>query len=368
MKKTISNLEIPTIFFLALMIVLGIVTFNLFTPYFNIIIISLIIVQIFHPFYKFVYSKTKSAGLSTLASIIVTLVCVIIPLVLILLLTINEIKNISDSGNLFNIVGNLEGSINETIRNVNANLLKSTGFELSQLELRVILIDLATSLRNQLLPVASQILSLSGEILFNLFLLVLSLSYLFPLFDNLPKIFKKVSPLDDEVDSLIFEKLRQTTKGVLKGTLIVAIIQATAVLIPLMLMGVGAPVLLWLLMVLLSIVPIGSGLVWAPVGVAIIIGGISSGNSTQIVLGILLIIYSAIIINVIDTTFRPRLMKGAVNIHPLAAVFSVLGGIALFGVLGILYGPVLFVLFLTLVDIYRKNFLSGNRNHEITTA
>ena len=368
MKKTIANLEIPTIFFLLLMVVLGLVTFNLFTPYFNIIIISLIIVQIFHPFYKFIYGKTRSAGISTFASIIVTLVCVIIPLVLILLLTINEIKNISDSGNLFSIVGNLEGSINDTIKNINGNLLKSTGFELSQLELRVILIDLATSLRNQLLPVASQILSLSGEILFNLFLLILSLSYLFPMFDNLPKIFKKVSPLDDEVDSLIFDKLRQTTKGVLKGTLIVAILQATAVLIPLMLMGVGAPVLLWLLMVLLSIVPIGSGLVWAPVGIAIIIGGMTSGNTTQIILGILLIIYSAIIINVIDTTFRPRLMKGAVNIHPLAAVFSVLGGIALFGVLGILYGPVLFVLFVTLVDIYRKNFLSGNRNHEITTA
>ncbi len=368
MKKTIANLEIPTIFFLLLMVVLGLVTFNLFTPYFNIIIISLIIVQIFHPFYKFIYGKTRSAGLSTFISIVVTLVCVIIPLVLILLLTINEIKNISDSGNLFSIVGNLEGSINDTIKNINGNLLKSTGFELSQLELRVILIDLATSLRNQLLPVASQILSLSGEILFNLFLLILSLSYLFPMFDNLPKIFKKVSPLDDEVDSLIFDKLRQTTKGVLKGTLIVAILQATAVLIPLMLMGVGAPVLLWLLMVLLSIVPIGSGLVWAPVGIAIIIGGMTSGNTTQIILGILLIIYSAIIINVIDTTFRPRLMKGAVNIHPLAAVFSVLGGIALFGVLGILYGPVLFVLFVTLVDIYRKNFLSGNRNHEITTA
>ena len=135
-----------------------------------------------------------------------------------------------------------------------------------------------------------------------------------------------------------------------------------------MLMGIGAPVLLWLIMVLLSIVPIGSGLVWAPVGIAVIIGGISSGNTTQIILGVLLIVYSAIIINVIDTTFRPRLMHGAVNIHPLAAVFSVLGGIAAFGILGILYGPVLFVLFLTMVELYRKNFLSGKREHEIATS
>ncbi len=366
MKKTLSNIEVPTLFFLGLMTLLGIFTFRLFSPYFNIIIISLIIVLIFHPFYRFIYSRTKSKGISTLVSVITTLVCVIVPLVLILLLTINEIKTLSDSGNLFSIVGNLETSINDAISNINTNLLSTTGFALSQLELRSLLIDFAVNLRDQLLPVASQILSLSGEILFNLFLLILSLSYFFPLFENLPSIFRKVSPLDDEVDKVIFEKLKQTTKGVLKGTLVVAILQATAVLIPMMFMGIGAPVLLWLIMVLLSIIPVGSGLVWAPVGVAIIIGGISSGNTNQIILGILLIVYSAIIINVIDTTIRPRLMQGAVNIHPLAAVFSVLGGIATFGVLGILYGPVLLVLFLTIVDIYRKNFLKNKLEHEIS--
>lgn len=366
MKKTISNLEIPTVFYLALLIMLGLLAFNLFAPYFNIIIISLIIVQIFHPLYKFLFKRTNSAGLSTLASIITTLICVIIPFVLVLLLTINEVRNLSDSGNLLNIVGSLESSINNTITNINNSILSTTGFALSQLELRSLLIELASNLRDQLLPVASQILSLSGEILFNLFILILSLAYLFPMFEKLPRIFKRISPLNDDVDELIFNKLKQTTKGVLKGTLVVAILQATAVLVPLMLMGVGAPVLLWLLMVILSIVPIGSGLVWAPVGVAVILGGISSGNTTQIILGILLIVYSAIIINVIDTTFRPKLMQGAVNIHPLAAIFSVLGGISIFGVLGILYGPVIYVLFLTLMDLYRKNFLSQH-NNEIAT-
>lgn len=368
MKKTLSNLEIPTVFFLLLMIFFGILTFNLFSPYFNIIILSLVIVLIFHPFYRYIYSRTKSRGLSTLIAVFTTLVSVIVPLVLILLLTINEIRNLSETGNLFSIIGNLEISINQAIQNLNTNLLITTGFQLSELELRSLLIDFALNLRDQLLPVASQILSLSGEILFNLFLLILSLSYFFPMFDNLPNIFKKVSPLDDDVDRVIFDKLKQTTKGVLKGTLVVAILQATAVLIPMMLMGIGAPVLLWLIMVLLSIIPIGSGLVWAPVGVAIIIGGVSAGNTTQIILGILLIIYSAIIINVIDTTFRPRLMQGAVNIHPLAAVFSVLGGISLFGILGILYGPVLLVLFLTLVEIYRKNFLKSKDEDKIITA
>ncbi len=366
MKKTIQNLEIPSIFFLISLVLLGLVVFRLFSPYLNIIIISLVITQIFHPLYRFLYRKTRSAGLSTLISVLTTLISVIVPLIIILILTINEIRTLTESGNLLNIVGNLEGSINNSINNINNGILSTTGFQLSQLELRALLIELLGNLRDQLLPVASQILSLSGEILFNLFLLVLSLGYFFPMFDKLPQILRKISPLDDKVDQIAFEKLRQTTKGVLKGTLVVAVLQATAVLIPMMLMGVGAPILLWLIMVFLSIIPVGSGLVWGPVGAAFILGGLSTGNSTQVILGVLLIIYSAIIINVIDTTFRPKLMRGAVNIHPLAAVFSVLGGLSMFGFLGILYGPMLLVVFLSFAEIYNKNFLKTD-GHEIST-
>lgn len=369
MKKTIQSLDVPTVFFLLFTTLLGLFTLQLFNPYINIIIISLVVVQIFHPFYQFIYRKTKNKSLSSFLSVLLTLISVIIPFVVILLLTINEIRNLSVSGNFIEIIGNLEESINNTITNINSGILKSSGFAISQLELRSLLLSFASDLRNQLVPLASQILSLSGGLLFNLFLFILSLSYLFPLFSELPRLFSLISPLNKKIDKIIFDKLRETTRGVIKGTLGVAIIQATSVLIPMVLMGVGAPILLWIVMVLLSIIPVGSGLVWAPVGIAIILGGISSANASQVILGILFIVYSAIIINIIDTTFRPRLMKGATNVHPLATIFSVLGGISVFGILGILYGPVILILFVTLMKIYNSNFTKRDEDStEIKTA
>ena len=76
-------------------------------------------------------------------------------------------------------------------------------------------------------------------------------------------------------------------------------------------------------------IPVGSGLVWAPIGIIMII----QGTPASIFSGIFLIVYSAIIINVLDSFLRPKLIKSDVNLHPLVTILSVIGGVGLFGVL-----------------------------------
>src|SRR5258708_4879932 len=138
MRKTLANLEVPNIFLILLLVILGLATIKLFNPYVNIIIVSIVIVQAFHPLYKFILKKTKSSALSTIISILVALIVVIVPLVIILLLTINEVKNLSDGNNILDFIGNLEQTINNTIINLNNGVLKNIGFELSQINLRTL--------------------------------------------------------------------------------------------------------------------------------------------------------------------------------------------------------------------------------------
>jgi len=195
-------------------------------------------------------------------------------------------------------------------------------------------------------------------LLFATFILILCLIYMFPAYEKLPKIFARFSPLDTKYDDLIYSKFINTLKGTINGTFVVAIAQATAVIIPMIFMGVGAPVLLWIIMLILSIVPVGSGLVWAPVGVIMIIQGIANQTPGGVLAGIFLIVYGAIIINVVDSILRPRLIKSEVNIHPLVTILSVIGGIGLFGFFGILYGPLIVVIFMTILDIYKTNYLN----------
>lgn len=356
--KLNEYIRIKDIFFIVALVVVTYLTLRLFQPYLNILFISLVIVQIFQPVYRLIYRSFKSEALATFISIISALILTILPLSLIFILSVSEISTFTANRDILGSVTNLQLSINETITNINGFLeTLNPNLKLSSLDLETIILNLALGAKEQILPVTQQILTLSGEILFNLFLLLISLIFFFPLYKNMPELFTKISPLDKRIDLLLFDKFRATTKGVLKGTFFVAIVQASAVLIPLLLLNVSAPVLLWVIMVILSVLPIGSGLVWGPIGIGMFIGGLSTGNTTQIILAIALLIYSAVIINVIDTTLRPRIVKNTINIHPLVTIFSVLGGLSVFGPIGILYGPIIVVFFLSMLEVYNKQYL-----------
>jgi len=356
--NTLKELEIKNIFLLLVLGVISYLAFRIFSPYLNIIIIALVLVQIFHPVYRYLLRKTNSQPLSTTLSVLITIFLMVIPIILLVILTLSEVSKFTTS-NILNL-NELQSSINSLIDGIN-NFFKSLNLSMtiSRLNSDQLIESIAVSVQNQLLPFVQQILSLSGEILFSLFLLILCLIYFFPIYENLPTIFSRISPLDGDLDAILFRNFKTTTKAVIKGSFFVAIIQATAVLIPLLILNVGAPILLWVVMVILSILPIGSGLVWGPLGIFMIIQGIQTGNPAQVLIAISLMIYSAVIINVIDTTLRPRIMKKSVNIHPLVTIFSVLGGIYYFGPLGILYGPLIIVFFVSIVDIYHKKFMSS---------
>jgi predicted PurR-regulated permease PerM len=358
--KTIS-IDLRNIIFLLLMVVVILITATLFGRYISLLIVSLVIVQMFHPLYKFLLKRIKNSGISTLLSIIVVLLTVVIPITLLILLVVSEIQSITNSTEIFESLSDLDETVNNIISSINQFLTHhNLGTTINQVNLAEVVgqIDKIAVVRDQLLPFVGGIASLSGEILFTLFLMLLSLIYLFPEYEKLPAALAKISPLDNDIDKLLVKRFRDTIRGVVKGTFIVAVLQATAVIIPMIFLNIGAPVLLWVIMVILSIVPIGSGLVWGPVGLAIIIGGSTSGDAGMVLTGLGLIIYGAIIINVIDTTVRPRLMKDAVNLHPLVTIFSVLGGISMFGFLGILYGPLIVVIFLTVMEVYGSKYIN----------
>lgn len=360
--KTLKDLEVKNIFLILALILISFLAIQIFSPYFNIIIVALILVQIFHPFYRKILDRTNSKALATSVSVLVTIFFMIIPVIILILLTLTEISKIT-TATAFNL-NDLQATIDSALASGNG-FLKSLNlsYTISSVNAEQLISGVADSVKDQLLPFVQQILSLSGEILFSVFLLLLCLIYFFPIYEKLPDIFSRISPLDKDLDTILYKNFRATTKGVIKGTFFVAIIQATAVLIPLLILNVGAPILLWVVMVILSILPIGSGLVWGPLGLFMIVQGLSTGNVAQVLIAISLIVYSAVIINVIDTTIRPRIMKNTVNIHPLITIFSVLGGLYYFGPLGILYGPLIVVFFISIVDIYHKKFL--NREEDI---
>jgi hypothetical protein len=100
-------------------------------------------------------------------------------------------------------------------------------------------------------------------------------------------------------------------------------------------------------MAVLALLPlVGAFLVWAPAGVILILNG-------ELARGLLLLAFGAIVISTIDNYLRAVVVGGRAQLHPLVVFFSVLGGLVLFGAVGIFLGPVLFVIAISLLEMAR---------------
>jgi predicted PurR-regulated permease PerM len=97
---------------------------------------------------------------------------------------------------------------------------------------------------------------------------------------------------------------------------------------------------------LLSFIPIGgTALIWAPAAIILVIGG-------AVLKGIVLLGIGVFVISMVDNLLRPFFISTRTNIHPLLLFFAVLGGVQAFGLIGLIAGPLIATLFLTLIEIY----------------
>ena len=153
-------------------------------------------------------------------------------------------------------------------------------------------------------------------------------------------------PLPDEDEERIVERFVSVTRATLKGTLIIGVIQGAMAGAGLAVAGIEGAVFWGAVMTVLSIIPgIGSGLVWGPAAIYLLITG-------KTVAAITLALYCALVVGSVDNFLRPRLVGKDVKMHDLFILFGTLGGILLFGVVGFILGPIIAALFVTVWGIY----------------
>ena len=96
-------------------------------------------------------------------------------------------------------------------------------------------------------------------------------------------------------------------------------------------------------MAFLSAIPfVGAFVVYIPAGIILMLGG-------SYVKGIIVIVIGSVVVSQIDNVLRPYLISGRTHMHPLLLFFSIMGGIAMFGLLGLVMGPLIAAAFDTLV-------------------
>lgn len=123
--------------------------------------------------------------------------------------------------------------------------------------------------------------------------------------------------------------------------------------------GIGQPVVWGILTGVASILPLlGTMIIWVPICVVVIATGNIGG-------GIGLTLYCAVVVSNIDNVLRFTILKKIGDVHPLVTVFGVILGLQLFGLMGLIFGPLLVVYFVLLIKIYRLEFSSKKNADEI---
>ena len=337
-------------FFLAVFTVSCILMGWLLWPFLSVIILAIVVTGVFAPVYHFIHRKLNS----TISSL---LTCVLIFIVLFLPLSF-----------FVGILANEAWDLYLTARNALQNkpfmelLEKSDIFDTVNLFLAKFKIQITGDQLNKAIAEIGRVMglflyeqarSITTNVLkfiVNFFFMLLIIFYLLIDSPRLVAFIVQLSPLPEDQDQKLIKKFKDIAAAILLGNGLGGIIQGTLGGLVFFLFGLKSPFLWGVIMALLAFLPIlGIGIVFVPAAIMLFLQG-------RLAAGIFFLVFYLILSGGIEYFFKPRLVGQRVRMHTLIVFLSIIGGLKLFGILGIIYGPLVATAFLTLAEIYQASY------------
>ncbi|MEX2165999.1 MAG: AI-2E family transporter [Methyloceanibacter sp.] len=326
-------------------------------PFFSAILWATVLAIVFAPLNRRILRSIgphpNSAALATLL-IIVTLV--ILPLSLVSTSLVQEATGLYDrlqSGE-FN-PGIIFQQLRDALPSSVTNLLDRLGLtNLDAVQQRV-----SDVLKQGSQFIATQALSIGqGAADFILGLIVMLYLLFFFLRDGsaLTKRIVDAIPLPPEQEPALFRKFTTAIRATIKGNILVAMAQGALGGLIFWLLGLPAPVLWGVVMGLLALLPaVGAALIWVPAAIYLL----ATGSVWQ---GVVLFIFGALVIGLIDNILRPLLVGKDTKMPDYVVLISTLGGLATFGLNGFIIGPVIAAMFIAAWDIFSESTRAQDRS------
>jgi predicted PurR-regulated permease PerM len=164
-----------------------------------------------------------------------------------------------------------------------------------------------------------------------------------------------LSPLPKRYDEEFAAKFKDVIDATFRGQLFTGIAQGLMTGIGLAIAGVPGAGFWGAVAALLSLIPmVGAAAVWVPAAIYLVIG--ASMGSVEWWRAIFLIIWGLVPVSLVDNVVRPWAMKGKAQLPAIPLLFAVLGGMQAFGFVGLVIGPLVFSLLMSIIEIYKKSF------------
>ena len=230
------------------------------------------------------------------------------------------------------------------------NFLSRFEIQISRDDLVAPFAELGRFLGRTLFDQASMVASNIFNLTISFFMFLIVLFFLLVDGEKVKNYLIYLSPLPVEEDETIIVKFREMAGAILVVNGIAGVIQGVAGGVYFKLIGIPSPFLWGVVMGLLAFLPIvGIGFAMFPVAVYFFIKG-------NILLGIITVIFYVVSTTAAEYYLKPMFVGSRVKMHPLLVFLAIIGGLKLFGVLGIIYGPLIATFFFTLSDIYHKKY------------
>ncbi|MBU2561482.1 MAG: AI-2E family transporter [Nanoarchaeota archaeon] len=202
---------------------------------------------------------------------------------------------------------------------------------------------------------ASDLILNIPKILLHMFISLFAMYYMFVQGGDMLRSLKNALPLKEEHSDKILQDFNDIIHATIYGAIVVSIIQGLVAGIGYFIFGISSPIILGLLTTVAAFIPfLGAALVWLPVSISLLINGIIADDSNMMLKAGGLVLYGALVVSTIDNFLRPKIIGDRARVHPLLILLGVFGGLALFGFVGIMIGPLLLTLFIASLKIYQQ--------------
>ncbi len=335
-----------SLFFLMTVIVFYLF-YQLIIPFFIPIAWASVFAIVFFPLYEKLYSKVKSKRLASVIICLFIILLIIGPLTYLFMALIQETAEAITKVNTMYQNGEFDKFLSINLPIIESLKEKLSGYyDMSQVDSEEIIKNSINNIKSAIFSQASWIITNTTKGIFYFFLMVFTMYYFFRDGEVLIGKIKRLVPLTPEQVNLTFKQLREITQATMYGGVAVALIQGILGGILFFIVGIPSAIFWGAVMAFLSIIPfIGAFIVYIPAGIILIIGG-------HYVAGLIVITVGVLVISQIDNILRPYLISGKTHIHPLLLFFTIMGGIYLFGLLGIVLGPMIAAIFVTILTIF----------------
>lgn len=359
-----KNLVLPDFarYFFALFVVGILLLFAwIISPFFNLLVYSATIVIIFYPLHEwFKKSLKKHHSLAALSSTLFVLLVVLTPITFFTLFLSQEAVNAYQLLSSKWLVWNLNTLHWDGLQELPlvGGFIQSMGERFgfsdfvygTELDLVAWVKELTQSVAEFLVAQSTSILTTVGDTVLSFFILILTVFFFFRDGEHFLSTLRTLSPLPTRYEIEIGNKLRDTTYAIVMGTFVTALIQGVAGGVGFAIAGVNNLIFWTTLMAFTSLIPyVGPVLVWGPISIALLVQG-------EMFWGGFLILWGICIVSLVDNLARPMLIGSRTRAHALTTFLAVLGGIFVFGIKGIIFGPLILSLTITILHIYELEY------------